>query len=264
MPRRSPIVLALLLGMTACDRGPEPTFQPEEPTRGSAEPSTTEPEPRKATDEGDDGKSGDDGPRALQRRPTAPDPAGGTFTLKDALAELPGQGALTARIHTSMGTLTCTLYDDEAPETVANFVGLARGLRPWWDARTGEWQRKRYYDGTTFHRVIPDFMIQGGDHMRDGTGEVGYTFDDELHPSLKHDRAGQLCMANKGPDTNAAQFFITDGPAPHLDRMNSYTIFGECEPVETVARIARVPQTGPPHNRPRRPVEIERVRIERR
>jgi peptidyl-prolyl cis-trans isomerase A (cyclophilin A) len=249
--------------MAGCERGPEPTFQADEPAPATRPASPAAEEPARDAPAAGEMEAPKPPPRALQRRPTSPDPAGGTFTLDEALADLPGQGTLRAGIRTSLGTLTCTLYEDKAPETVANFVGLARGLRPWWDAREAAWQTKPYFHGTSFHRVIPDFMIQGGDHMRDGTGEVGYTFDDELHPSLSHDRAGQLCMANKGPNTNSAQFFITDGPAPHLDRMKSYTIFGECEPLETIARIARVPQTGPPHNRPKEAVDIEQVRITR-
>jgi peptidyl-prolyl cis-trans isomerase A (cyclophilin A) len=252
------LLLGLLVAATACDKGPEPTFQPDDPKPSEGErQATIEAQPSKATGAAPQGRT----QAPLVRRPSSPDPTGGTFPLDEALAGLSGQGPLRAEIRTSMGTLECELYDESAPMTVANFVGLARGVRPWWDAREAEWVKAPYFDGTGFHRVIPDFMIQGGDHLGDGSGDVGYTFDDELDPSLKHDRAGQLCMANKGPNTNAAQFFITDGAAPHLDRMNSYTIFGQCSPTETVARIARVPQSGPPHNRPREPVDIERVRI---
>jgi peptidyl-prolyl cis-trans isomerase A (cyclophilin A) len=191
--------------------------------------------------------------------PSTPDPRGGKFTLKDATKNLAGKGPLVATIRTNLGTLYCDLYDDKAPNTVANFIGLARGLREVWDGTA--WTAKPYYDGTTFHRVIPGFMIQGGDHKGDGSGEIWYTIPDEVH-TLKHDRAGQLCMANRGPNTNAAQFFITEGAAPHLE--GSYTIFGQCIPTEIVNRIARVPQTGAPNNRPLTPVTMERVSIERR
>lgn len=193
------------------------------------------------------------------RRPE-PDPHNGVFTLTEALADLPKQGRLSATIKTNLGTLKCELFDDKAPNTVANFVGLARGLRKYWDVRQSAWVGSKYYDGTTFHRVIPDFMIQGGDYMGDGSGFTGYQFADELHQSLKHDRAGQLCMANRGPNTNATQFFITDAAAPHLD--NSYTIFGQCAPLDVINRIARVPQAGP-GNRPITPVVMERVEITR-
>jgi peptidyl-prolyl cis-trans isomerase A (cyclophilin A) len=105
-------------------------------------------------------------------------------------------------------------------------------------------------------------MIQGGDWAGDGSGNMYYTIPDELHPTLKHDRGGLLCMANRGPNTNEAQFFIMETAAAHLD--SSYTIFGECSPVELVRRIARVPQSGPPNNRPLTPVVLERVSIERK
>jgi peptidyl-prolyl cis-trans isomerase A (cyclophilin A) len=194
--------------------------------------------------------------------PSTPDPRGGHFTLKDALRDLPGKGPLVATIHTNMGAITCDLFEDKAPITVANFIGLARGTRETWSAKDQKWVAKPYYDGTTFHRVIPGFMIQGGDYAGDGSGNLWYRIPDEVSPDLKHDRAGQLCMANRGPNTNEGQFFITEGPAPHLD--GSYTIFGQCSPIEIVNRIARVPQSGPPDNRPLTPVVMEHVTVERR
>jgi peptidyl-prolyl cis-trans isomerase A (cyclophilin A) len=195
------------------------------------------------------------------RVPGSPDPAGGKFMLSDALVGMPKKGKLHASIETSLGTFQCELFDDKAPLTVANFVGLARGLRPFWDGKFGEWVKRPLYDGTTFHRVIPDFVIQGGDHMGNGTGDVGYNVPDELDPSLKHDRAGLLCMANKGPNTNGGQFFITDAATPHLTAMHSYTIFGECAPVDLVHKIARVPSAG---ERPNEPVLIKKVTISRK
>ncbi|MCG8555771.1 MAG: peptidylprolyl isomerase [Proteobacteria bacterium] len=201
------------------------------------------------------------GAERLIRVPNRPDPHEGSFTLKQALRGLAKDGELIARIETRMGALYCELFEDKAPIAVANFVGLARGLRRFWDARQGEWVARRYYDRTTFHRIIPGFMIQGGDYLGDGSGTTGYEFPDEIHPSLKHDRPGLLCMANRGPNTNSGQFFLTDGPAPHLD--HSYTIFGECEPTALIGRIARVPQAGPPNNRPLDPVAIRAVQVER-
>ena len=166
------------------------------------------------------------------------DPLSGKWTYADATKDLKGQGTLVAKIATPKGLLSCKLFDDKAPTTVANFVGLARGLRPWKDAQ-GRWVKKPAYDGTTFHRIIKGFMIQGGDAKGDGTGEPGYIIKDELWAGAAHDRAGLLCMANRGPNTNGAQFFITDAPAAHLDR--SYTIFGECSPVDTVHELASWP-----------------------
>lgn len=199
----------------------------------------------------------------LVRHPTSPDPLNGQFSLEQAVQGLPVDGSLVAEIRTDLGTLMCDLYADRTPNTVANFIGLARGKRPWWDARAGAWVTKPIYDETTFHRVIPGFMIQGGDYLGDGSGDPGYVIADELVPTLHHDKAGQLCMANRGPNTNGAQFFITDAAAPHLDAMNSYTIFGQCEPAEMVNHIARVPQAGSPTNRPLTPVHIHRVVIRR-
>jgi peptidyl-prolyl cis-trans isomerase A (cyclophilin A) len=193
--------------------------------------------------------------------PSEPDPHAGKFTLAEAEKGLPKQGTFAAQIKTSMGSFYCDLFADKAPNTVANFVGLARGLRKFWDSEKLAWVARAYYDGTTFHRVIPGFMIQGGDHTRTGRGGIGYLIPDETHPSLHHDRPGQLCMANKGPNTNESQFFITEGAAPHLE--GSYTIFGQCEPATLVQRIARVPQSGAPNNTPLTPVTIEHVEIRR-
>jgi peptidyl-prolyl cis-trans isomerase A (cyclophilin A) len=193
--------------------------------------------------------------------PSEPDPHAGKFTLEEALKGLPKQGGLAAHIKTSMGSFYCDLFDTKAPVTVANFVGLARGLRKFWDGEKLAWVARPYYDGTVFHRVIPGFMIQGGDHTGSGRGRIGYQLADELDPALRHDRGGQLCMANRGKNTNEAQFFITEAAAPHLD--GSYTIFGQCEPTTLVQRIARVPQSGAPTNRPLTPVVIERVEVRR-
>jgi peptidyl-prolyl cis-trans isomerase A (cyclophilin A) len=187
------------------------------------------------------------------------DPTGGTFTLADATAGLPPTGALVATIKTSKGDLRCRLYDDKAPVTVANFVGLARGLRPFRASKTGPWEKRPAYDGTIFHRVIKGFMIQGGDPLGSGKGEPGYTIKDEIWPGAKHDRAGLLCMANRGPDTNGIQFFITDAAAPHLD--GKYTIFGDCAPVAVVHAIAATPVG--PSDRPLTDVTIRTVAIAR-
>jgi len=214
---------------------------------------------RRAAAEGEDGE---ERPAALRRRPTSPDPLNGEFTLAQATEGLPeGDEPLQAVIRTDLGRITCKLFADKAPRTVANFVGLARGKRPFWDARKGEWTKRAGYDGTKFHRVIPGFMIQGGDPLGDGSGAPGYNIPDELWDGARHDRAGLLCMANRGPNTNGMQFFITDAAAAHLD--DSYTIFGECAPTEMVSRIARVPQTGRPDNRPLTDVLIESIRIYR-
>jgi peptidyl-prolyl cis-trans isomerase A (cyclophilin A) len=196
-------------------------------------------------------------PQPEAPKPGEGDPLNGKFTLEDATKDFPGKGALVASMKTSEGTLRCTLFEDKAPITVANFVGLATGKRPWKDP-SGAWVKKPAYDGTTFHRIIKGFMIQGGDARGNGTGEPGYVIPDELWAGAKHDRAGLLCMANRGPNTNGAQFFITDAAAAHLD--TSYTIFGECSPVDVVHKIAAVPVRG---SRPDTPVTIQSVSIAR-
>ncbi len=168
------------------------------------------------------------------------DPVDGFFTLDEALAGIPGQGELWVEFVTSRGVIDCRLHESLTPYTVANFVGLARGLRPWYDRDLDEWVTGRpYYDGTTFHRVIPGFMIQGGDPTATGKGNPGYVIPDELHPELGHD-GGALSMANKGPNTGSAQFFIVLEPAGHLDGLHS--VFGRCTAagVEIANEIANV------------------------
>jgi peptidyl-prolyl cis-trans isomerase A (cyclophilin A) len=132
---------------------------------------------------------------------------------------------LYATFETSMGDIVVRLFPDRAPKTVANFVGLAEGTKEWKHPKTGETSKTPLYDGTLFHRVIPDFMIQGGDPMGTGTGGPGYKFEDEIGPLNKFSKPGLLAMANAGPGTNGCQFFITEVPTPHLDK--GHTIFGE-------------------------------------
>jgi len=188
------------------------------------------------------------------------DPSGGKFTLAQALEGLGGKGELRAKIQTNQGTIVARLFEDKVPNTVANFVGLARGTRAWQDPNSGEWKKKPFYDGLIFHRVIPDFMIQGGDPTGTGRGSPGYRFEDEFHPSLKHEKPGLLSMANAGPGTNGSQFFITERPTPHLD--NRHSIFGEViEGLEVVKKIARVNKGA--MDRPVENVVMEKVTIYR-
>ncbi len=185
------------------------------------------------------------------------DPVKGKFTLADATKGLPGKGPLLAEIKTSLGSLSCTLYDDKAPITVANFVGLARGKRPWKNP-DGKWVKTHAYDGTTFHRVVKGFMIQGGDAKGTGAGDPGYVIPDEIWEDAHHDQRGLLCMANRGPNTNGMQFFIMDGVAAHLD--GGYTIFGKCEPDDVIEKLASVPVRG---DRAIDPPKIEKISIKR-
>jgi len=168
----------------------------------------------------------------------------------------------TAIIETTMGNLRCKLFPKEAPKTVANFIGLADGTKDWTDPATG--QKKHgvpLYSGTIFHRVIPNFMIQGGDPLGTGTGDGGYKFEDEIVPSLTFDRPGRLAMANSGPNTNGSQFFITEVATPWLN--GHHTIFGQCDEasVELVKKIARVPRDA--RDMPTTPVRINKIVIER-
>ncbi len=144
-----------------------------------------------------------------------------------------------AIFHTSMGDIVCKLFPKEAPKTVANFIGLAEGTKDWTDPASGVKKTKTpLYSGTVFHRVIPNFMIQGGDPLGTGSGNPGYKFEDEFVPTLKFDVPGRLAMANSGPGTNGSQFFITEVPTPHLDM--HHTIFGQViDGQELVGKIAR-------------------------
>jgi peptidyl-prolyl cis-trans isomerase A (cyclophilin A) len=173
---------------------------------------------------------------------------------------IPGDGTLFADIETSLGTLTVQLFEKETPNTVANFVGLATGSKAWTDPRTGQPGQGPYYDNTIFHRVIPGFMVQCGDPTGTGRGGPGYRFADEFHPNLRHDRAGILSMANAGPGTNGSQFFITEGPTPHLDKRHS--VFGAVtKGLDIVGRIANVPRDR--GDRPLENVVLKSVRIYR-
>ncbi len=168
---------------------------------------------------------------------------------------------LFAHFTTSQGPFTIQLFDSEAPNTVANFVGLAEGTTEWTDPRTRQKVKAPYYNGTIFHRVIDGFMIQGGDPLGQGTGGPGYNFADEFHPTRRHDKAGVLSMANRGPNTNGGQFFITLAATPWLD--DKHTVFGEVTSgLDVVKKIGATP-TSKPGDRPLTPITVEKVTIEK-
>lgn len=261
---RSKSILVLPLFLAACEEPPpepEPVARPASPAvtpapadlAGKAERTAAPTPPPPPPSE----------PKKLPAKPVAEvkpsedDPLKGKFTLADATKGLTGKGALIAEIKTDKGTLSCTLYEDKAPITVANFVCLARGLRPW-KTPAGKWEKKPGYDGTTFHRVVKGFMIQGGDPAGSGAGEPGYVIPDEVWEDARHDQRGLLCMANRGPNTNGMQFFVMDGVASHLD--GGYTIFGKCEPESVIEALASVPVRG---ERAVTPPKIEKVTIKR-
>jgi peptidyl-prolyl cis-trans isomerase A (cyclophilin A) len=165
-----------------------------------------------------------------------------------------------AIMETTLGTITIELYEKEAPKTVANFVGLAEGTKEFTDLKTGQKVKRPFYNGLIFHRVIPGFMIQGGDPTGTGRGGPGYKFEDEFSPSLKHDKPGRLSMANAGPNTNGSQFFITVASTPHLD--NRHTIFGQVVEGQDVAnKISQVAKDG--QDRPLNDMVMTKVTIKR-
>jgi len=262
------VVSSALLLTLGCQRTPPPPADELQPV-APATASTAAPQAQ-TTAESKPGSSIESAaPSAAAAAPSAAvaapsvasggDPVQGKFTLEDATKGLKAKGKLWAEIDTDQGKLKCELFDDKAPSTVANFVGLARGLRPFKDPKTSEWVKRAGYDGTTFHRIIKGFMIQGGDPQGTGAGEPGYVFPDEVWPGATHDKRGLICMANRGPNTNGMQFFIMDGEAKHLDR--SYTIFGQCSPDSVIEKIAAVEVNG---DRAVKPPKIRKVSIARK
>jgi peptidyl-prolyl cis-trans isomerase A (cyclophilin A) len=191
-----------------------------------------------------------------QTKPKSTVPSG---SKKAAQPAAPAKTAPKAIFHTTAGNLTCELFPSNAPKTVKNFIGLAAGTKEWTDPQTGQKVTRPLYDGTIFHRVIPSFMIQGGDPLGQGIGGPGYQFEDEFDSSLTFDRPGRLAMANSGPNTNGSQFFITEVPTPHLN--GRHTIFGQCDDasVELVKKIARVPTSR--GDRPVDAVKITHIQI---
>ena len=169
---------------------------------------------------------------------------------------------LLAHFTTSEGNFTARLFDADAPNTVANFTGLADGSKEWTDPRSGRKVSQPCFNGTIFHRVIDGFMIQGGDPLGQGTGGPGFTFADEFHPRLRPAKAGILSMANRGPNTNGGQFFITLAATPWLD--DKHSVFGEIvEGMDVVEKIGGT-ATSKPGDRPVKPITVQSVTIEKK
>jgi len=252
-------VCAIAMVTAGCGAPPEPARQAEPPAATPAPPASTPPPTPP--------------PSAPSEKPAAPEtPAPSAEKPVDAApadtskpsASKHGPGVY-AHFTTTNGNFIVKLLDKDAPKTVENFVGLAEGKKQWTDPRTGRQIRRPYYRNVLFHRIIPNFMIQGGDPEGTGMGGPGYTFDDEISPNHRHNKPGMVSMANRGPNTNGGQFFITVAPYPSLD--GKYSIFGEVvEGMDNVVAISKVPTTGPkgdPPNKPRKDVVISNVRIER-
>jgi peptidyl-prolyl cis-trans isomerase A (cyclophilin A) len=183
------------------------------------------------------------------------------FAGQDAPAKKPA-GKVYAHFTTNLGKFTVELFEKDAPKTVANFVGLADGTKEWTDPKTGAKVKKPFYNGLIFHRVIPDFMIQGGDPLGTGSGDPGYKFGDEFGSGRKMDKAGVLAMANAGPNTNGSQFFITLKETNYLN--GKHTVFGEVtEGMDTIRKIGET-RTTKPGDRPVTPVVMQSVTIERK
>jgi len=179
---------------------------------------------------------------------------------QEAAAKKPGK--VYAHFTTNLGKFTVELFEKDAPKTVANFVGLAEGTKEWTDPKTGAKVKKPFYNGLIFHRVIADFMIQGGDPLGTGSGDPGYKFADEFGSSRKMDKAGVLAMANAGPNTNGSQFFITLKETNYLN--GKHTVFGEVtEGMDTIRKIGET-KTSKPGDRPVTPVVMQSVTIERK
>ena len=193
---------------------------------------------------------------APEAKQAAATPAAVAKPAAPSAPELPDP--LFATLDTSMGAIVVQLFPKEAPKTVANFVGLARGEREWTDPRSRQPVKRPLYDGTIFHRVIPSFMVQGGDPLGTGTGDPGYRFEDEFGSGKVFDKPCLLAMANSGPNTNGCQFFITEKPTPWLN--NKHTIFGEvvqgCELVAEMGRVERGPR-----DRPKTDIVLKKVTI---
>ena len=237
----------LLLALTACTKEKEKEATPAKP-----------PPPPVAAVTPSDATSQPGNAPAIPTPPpepaAAPPAAELTGWQKDAMA---GK-ELYATLETSEGTIVVKLFSKDAPKTVANFVGLASGQKEWKDPATLQMTKKPLYDGTVFHRVIPDFMIQGGDPLGQGIGGPGYTFEDEFQGGHTFDKPGILAMANRGPSTNGSQFFITVGATPWLN--NHHTIFGETvKGYDVVQKISKVPAAG--GNKPVTPVVVKKVTI---
>jgi peptidyl-prolyl cis-trans isomerase A (cyclophilin A) len=249
-------VCALTLA-AGCGAPPEPA-RPSEPPAAAPAPAPT-PAPATPAAPAETTAPPAETPIRSTEKPSPAAPEAKTADTSKPSAAKYGPGVY-AHITTTHGAMIARLFDKEAPKTVENFVMLAEGKKQWLNPRTKTMVRRPYYNNLTFHRIIPGFMIQGGDPEGTGYGGPGFTFADEFNPKLRHSKAGILSMANSGPNTNGGQFFITLVPTPHLN--DKHSVFGELvEGTETLMAIGKVPTKAA--GMPVKPVVIKSVRIER-
>jgi peptidyl-prolyl cis-trans isomerase A (cyclophilin A) len=268
--RRSHLFCGFLgLLSAACESGkvpePEPNKAAAKPAAtaaatASAQPTATKPAATTIVPPQPEGPKKVLAKPVAELKPVEGDPEQGKFTLDEALKGLPKDGPLLATIQTDQGALQCELFADKAPNTVANFVGLARGLRAW--KKGDKWVKEPLYDGLVFHRIKKGFMLQGGDPNKDGSGGPGYTIPEEIWEDANFNKRGLMAMARRPiPNTGGSQFFIMDGPAPHLD--GDYTIFGMCGPDELIEKLADTPKSPVSNERPLTPPKMLKVTISR-
>jgi peptidyl-prolyl cis-trans isomerase A (cyclophilin A) len=257
LPLAALMILAAALSAPAHAQTPAPL--PDAPAPASQQPASQQPATQQpATQQPATQQPATQQPAAQPAAADLPDSPGASIQPKVVIEPT---GPLVV-IDTNMGRLSCRLFDKQSPLAAANFIGLAQGTKDWTDPTTGQKVHgKPYYDNTTFHRVIPGFMIQGGDRKGDGSGDAGFYFKNETTPGLAFDVPGRLAMANAGPDTNGTQFFITEVPYPDLD--GKYTIFGQCDThtVLMVATLARVDRDS--NDKPATPITMNKVTIVR-
>jgi peptidyl-prolyl cis-trans isomerase A (cyclophilin A) len=238
------------------------------PDHGAIAAPAAEPEPRTPTRifaKGERAPAGLTEPEIADYNAAQGDPHVGAFELAHAFAGDPKlaksrEGALVAVLHTTLGDFECVLFEDETPRTVASFVGLARGTRPWLDEKDGTWKRTPFYVDTPFHRIVAGFVVQTGDRSGTGRGDAGFVLADEPGRGRQHASVGALAMANRGKNTAGSQFYVTLAAAPHLDGM--FTVFGECD-ADVPLAIGRV-HVDPKTSRPKKPVLLKSIDIVRK
>ncbi|MEM6292613.1 MAG: peptidylprolyl isomerase [Myxococcota bacterium] len=277
MMLRACVALPLLVSLAACDDAkPDEAPAPEPKETRAATPDAKPAEAKPAAPakplkyrKGQIAPGGMSDEDLQEYAEAQGDPKKGVFTLEDAFAgdamlADTSKGTLTATLTTTMGAFDCELFEDKTPITVANFVGLARGTRPWYDKKSDSWKENEpYYADVLWHRVMKGFMAQTGDRSGSGSGGPGYVIKDEIDKKkLRHKWKGTMSMANRElPNTGNSQFFVTVKPTPHLD--GKHAVFGKCD-ASVVAKIAEAKVNPARNNRPYEPIKLQSVAISRK